>query len=490
MKRYQKEYSTYLDRKNTKEYHLYSYEKDRGNLYLDFVGKAGYIQNQYDLGTHKELNYIVYTGGIKFEGNITDYMDYYFYFRDETYNLEKKINDVRGYFENRGRGWISAGFRVNKKEIYMDTTETYLDFYLPYTDIRIGKSNNAWGPGHRSNLMISDNATSYVHFYDEIELGKFQLSSFTAGLRTYEKDPNRIIEMENGDTKQQYRKKYIAAHRLEISVLDNLKIGLNESVIYADKDLQLGYMIPFNFFWSEEHYEGDMDNSAMGADISYVPFKGFNLYGELFIDDLSLSELSDYRHSKFAYIGGMKYYPRFINDFKLTLEYSRVNPIVYTHRFNVDNFTHYRSNLGSFLYPNSDYIYAGLNKQWTSKFQTNIYYYRKRHGDNYTNNLDDFVNVGGDMYTPDTLRQNSNLKEDLNFLDGIKETTKNIGVNLKYLVEWKNIYKNLSINNLYIKVNYELSNYNQKLPENIKSDSAKRIDKNLNSFEILFEYNY
>ncbi|TYB30571.1 MAG: capsule assembly Wzi family protein [Candidatus Mcinerneyibacterium aminivorans] len=490
LKRYRKKYSSYIEDNNKKEYHLYSYERDEGNLYLDFVGKTGYVKNQYDLQTEKKLNYLIYTGGITFKGNVTDYMDYYFYFRDETYNLEEKLSDVRGYFENRGRGWIASGFRVDKKEIYMDTTETYLDFYLPYTDIRIGKNNNSWGPGNKSNVMISDNATSYVQFYDEIEIGKFQLSSFTGGLRTYLMDPNTTIELENGDTKQQYRKKYIAAHRLEISVLDNLKVGINESVIYADKNLQLGYMIPFNFFWSEQHYEGDRDNSTMGADVSFVPFRGVNLYGEIFIDDLSVSELSDYKHSKFAYLGGINYYPHFVNDIKLILEYSRVNPIVYTHRFNVDNFTHYRSNIGSFLYPNSDYLYAGINKNWTSKLQTEIYYFKKRHGDNYTDQSDEFVNVGGDMYTPHALSSESNIKENLNFLDGIKETTRKIGINLKYLIEWKNIYKSFSINNLFLKVNYELSQYEQKLPDNIKTDSADRIDENLNSFEVLVEYNY
>ena len=505
---YRSKYSSYIKNVNKSEYHLFSYEKDRGNFYLDFVGRMGKIVDEYDFKIDEKLSYLVYTSGLTFKGNITDSMDYYFYFVDETMNGEldsikgsetisyideygdnitKTYSRVDKYFENKGVGWINTGFRVDKSEIYFDTTEAYMNFYLPYLTLEIGKNKNSWGPGEISNVMLSDNATSYVQFKNKLELGIFQLTSLTAKLRTDELDPNTEIVTDIGDTKYQYRKKYLAAHRLEIDLSKNIKIGLNESVIYADKDLQLGYMIPFNFFWSEQHYEGDRDNSSMGIDFSVKPFNRFSFYGELFLDDLSVSELNDYRHAKYSYLVGLKYYPKILPNSKISLEYSRVNPIVYTHRFNIDNFTHYNSNIGSFLYPNSEYYYISLEKKWNSKLTSNIYYYRQNHGDNYIDDDNNYINVGGDIYYPDRL---SGDKEEiaLEFLKGVKKKTRTLGVNLSYLIEWEKFYKNLSINNLYLKFNAEYNKYIKECPENI--NEIDNYNKKLTKLKLFLQYNY
>jgi len=508
LKYYQRKYSSYIDNFKNDEFHLYSYKKEKGNLFLDFVGRMGQVNDEYDFKIDDKLSYIVYTSGLTFKGNITDNMDYYFYFVDETMNGElenikgsetisyideygdnitKTYSLIEKYFENKGVGWINTGFRVDKSEIYFDTTEVYMNFYLPYLTLEIGKNKNSWGPGEISNVMLSDNSTSYVQFKNKLDLGKFKLTSLTAKLRTDELDPNTEIETDVGDTKYQYRKKYLAAHRLEIDLSKNIKIGLNESVIYADKDLQLGYMIPFNFFWSEQHYEGDRDNSSMGIDFSVKPFNRFSFYGEIFLDDLSVSELNDYRHTKYSYIVGLKYYPKILSNTKISLEYSRVNPIVYTHKFNIDNFTHYNSNIGSFLYPNSEYYYVGLKKRWNSKLTSNIYYYRQNHGDNYIDNEGYYINVGGDMYYPDRL---SGTTEDrkYSFLNGVKEKTKSMGIKLSYLIEWKNLYKNLSINNLYLKFNAEYNKYIKECPENI--DEVDNYEKKLTKLKLFLQYNY
>ena len=496
-------YSDFMTTQNS-EFHLYSYKNKKSNFHLDFVGRCG-IENKFDTSIEKNLNTIIYTSGFKFFGNITDNFDYSFWFVDETSHgdteklkgtktftykdeknnsITKTIKTLDEYIKNRGLGWVN--FAPEKNEIYFDRTDVFMNFYLPYLTLHLGKDTNIWGPATLSHLLLSDNATSYLEYTVKIDLGPFILTSMTAKLRTNEYDPNTKIILENSDEKYEFRKKYIAAHRAEFHI-KNFIFALNEAVIYADKPFQFGYAIPFNFFWSEQHYEGDRDNMALGADFSYIPIKGIALYGEFFLDDLSTGKLSDYRHTKYAFTLGSRIYPTFLKDGRITVEYSRVNPIIYTHRFNVDNFTHYNSNIGSFLSPNSDYLFFAVEKDIASKLKGKLSFYTERHGDNYIDNTEHFQNVGGDIYYPDKLNDNSKPFP-FSFLAGTKKTTKKIGLELSYLIEWKNFYKNLSINNLHLTCSVSYLDYEKSSPADAKL--KENLSEKHTNFSFMLRYNY
>ena len=101
---------------------------------------------------------------------------------------------------------------------------------------------------------------------------RLKFCSFTGFLRTYPQITYESITEQSGEeiNREMQSKKYIAAHRLEIAVTDNLDIGLNEVVVYGDRGLEFAYLNPIMFYRSAEHYLGDMDNATMSADFNWI----------------------------------------------------------------------------------------------------------------------------------------------------------------------------------------------------------------------------
>lgn len=416
---------------------------------INLSGRLGYVGGEYVAGIKESADYVIYTSGITASGTLGKTAEYFMSFNDETASgagallgsvrsltyddgAGGTVTDSRSglfYFKRaHGYGWFN--FNTERDEAYFDRTDVIFEIKLPFCAVSAGKFSDSWGPAAWDNLMLSENATSFNQIRFVFETGPLTLISLSGGLRTEELDPGSGIEVANGDVKYSYRKKYLAAHRLEAD-LGRLSLGFNEAVVYTDKDLQLGYMIPMNIYWSEQHYEGDRDNTVMGMDFSYVPADGIHLYGELFLDDLSLRQLGDYRHTKAAYIIGASVYPSFAKDVAIRAEYSRVNPFVYTHRFVTDSYTHYYTGLGSQLMPNSDRIKAAA--EWTPLPGLDITLSGSltRHGDVYVDEDGAFVNTGGDLSYPD-IAGDSDDAADLCFLKGERSGILSAGIHFRY----------------------------------------------------------
>jgi hypothetical protein len=180
---------------------------------------------------------------------------------------------------------------------------------------------------------------------------------------------------------QKDRKKYIYAHRLEFSLFDNvLQAGINEVIITGDATNQnLGvrnkinpedtgvvrgwewaYLIPFVPFKFVEHYAGDRDNAAVSLDFSlWYPDK-CRWYLEFLLDDMlnPLELFSDDWGNKWALTAGGQYFTGvFSRDLNLSIEYSHVEPWVYTHFYGGSHsYTHYGQSLGNPLGPNSQAV--------------------------------------------------------------------------------------------------------------------------------------
>jgi hypothetical protein len=179
---------------------------------------------------------------------------------------------------------------------------------------------------------------------------------------------------------QKDKKKYIYAHRLEFSLLgDALQAGINEVIVTGDatnQDLgtrntinsgdsvergwEWAYLIPFVPFKFVEHYTGDRDNAAVSLDFSlWYPDK-CRWYLEFLLDDMlnPLELFSDDWGNKWALtVGGQYFTGVFSRDLNLSIEYSHVEPWVYTHFYGGSHsYTHYGQSLGNPLGPNSQAV--------------------------------------------------------------------------------------------------------------------------------------
>jgi hypothetical protein len=308
--------------------------------------------------------------------------------------------------------------------VYHDETVGYLFLNIPYVEVELGKNNNRWGPGRTGALALSDYATSY----DQIKLSaKFWKARFTyvhGFLRQYPPLTDREY-MVNGVTRKIFSNKFLAAHRLEVRPWRWLQVGLHETVIYGERNVELAYLNPINFYRSAEHFLGDRDNAMMGMDVELRPRRDVRLYAELLLDDFSVSRIGDdWYGNKTAWLAGAHLTnPLHIARSDFRFEYVRLEPYLYTHTFPINVYKNYGSELGHWAGPNSDVLYGEflywLNLRWQFKLQATHY----RHGANPADR-----NIGGDIDRAFVPGDPQTVK----FLDGIKEQRTTLGVQASY----------------------------------------------------------
>ena len=156
----------------------------------------------------------------------------------------------------------------------------YLDTKISYTknslSIEFGKFDRHWGFGKRS-IYLSKKVPSYPQFGINWEINdRLRLIYFHGFLNSGIIDSSRSNFYKNSFSRRTIDiPKNIASHRIEWIFNPNIKIGLNESVIYAFRNIDVHYLIPFAPFYPIENYLGDIDNIQMGLDASFKIKKNF-----------------------------------------------------------------------------------------------------------------------------------------------------------------------------------------------------------------------
>ena len=174
--------------------------------------------------------------------------------------------------------------------------------------------------------------------------------------------------------------KYLHAHRLAFNVSDNFSFGLTETIVYGSRppglygddereerrSMEVIYVLPFVPYLFAQSYGGDRENTGMSADFSWKLFKMFELYGELFIDDLNtITSFFDdtWWGNKWAASIGVAIDSAKIGVFNwdYNFEYTQIEPWVYTHHKGPgSDYSHFGNSLGSDLGPNSREFYSRL----------------------------------------------------------------------------------------------------------------------------------
>lgn len=189
-----------------------------------------------------------------------------------------------------------------------------------------------------------------------------------------------ILQLKN----QKDFNRYLHAHRLNFKVSKSFSFGLTETIVYGSTDNLYGndekemrsmeaiYLVPFVPYMFVEYYTGDRENKAISMDFSWKIFNLFELYGELFIDDLfTITSFfdDDWWGNKWATSLGVAVDSAKVGSFNwdFNLEYTRIEPWVYTHHKGKNNeYSHFGNSLGSDLGSNSREIYSriGLYKDF------------------------------------------------------------------------------------------------------------------------------
>lgn len=206
----------------------------------------------------------------------------------------------------------------------------YVTFQLlkDYIGTEIGRGRNFIGNGYRS-LFLSDFANDYTYMKFNTRVWHLEYTNLYAQMNSTNVNPNGALP-----------KKYMTMHHLGWNITKNLNVGIFEQVIFSRTDsignnsFDLSYLNPIMFYRSLEHGLGDVDNVQLGFDIKYNIWGKVQLYTQVMVDDMSISNFGKgFYGNKFAYQFGSKYIDAFgVSNLDLQGEVNIVDPYTYSHK--------------------------------------------------------------------------------------------------------------------------------------------------------------
>lgn len=156
----------------------------------------------------------------------------------------------------------------------------FINFSFSQGYIRAGRFSSFWGI--RQSLILSPK--------NQLDGLEYHLKWGRLGL-TY-----RLAELDNFeiDIFNDVFRRYLAAHRLDLFLAKNLRIGFFETVIFggSGRTIDLNYLNPILFFHSDQLNDNINDNISLGFDASYIYKNKIYLYGQLLVDDFQIENKS------------------------------------------------------------------------------------------------------------------------------------------------------------------------------------------------------
>lgn len=305
--------------------------------------------------------------GAKFYGYVFDDIGYYFNFVDYR-EVGTAINF--GKVNTPDPGVLPTNNLQNLPRTLLEynTTEVQFTFHIGAFNFSLEKMQNIWGLERNGNLTFSNKAPSYPQIKLRVPVTDWMDFVYIhADLNSNTIDSSRSYYVHSPvDTnffREVDRPKYMAAHMVEFTPVHGVDISLGESVVYSDKGPLLIYLIPIMFFKSAEHYNLDKDNIQWFGNLDLNLIRNVNVYGSIFIDDLSLDKIfiAQEHPNYFGYAFGFQTYDVLLKNLEFNAEYTRINPWVYTHMYPATTFTNNGYVMGHWMGQNSDNIYLNLS---------------------------------------------------------------------------------------------------------------------------------
>jgi len=311
-------------------------------------------------------NNMTYFGGVCLKGYFGKHWGINFLFRD--INEKGDTIDYLKDFTNQ-QGIVITGQSNNTLNY------SKLNFNVGYTwekgSLIIGKDDLSLGYGAAGNIILSGKAPSFPYILFNFNPWKWvHFNYFHGWLQSDIIDSARTYNTGSGVAGSQriiYRSKFIANHSIVITPSKGLDIGIGESIVYSDK-LNIGYLIPVNFFKAYDHYTSDYAIGA-GSNAQFFALissrnhiKKTHLYAQLFIDEIRLSKIfnKNERRNQLGYTFGINRTDLFLNYLSLGAEYTRINPFVYNNLIPTQTYASHSYSLGDWMGNNADriFIYA------------------------------------------------------------------------------------------------------------------------------------
>ena len=310
----------------------------------------------------------------------------------ETFRLQHNGEASRAYYTDhleisgtKGRIDFTSQYtyhRLTRNDQFAELPESYKEGYildrdyiqwltwdyptssLTYThpDFRVGIHRQPvyWGYSATNSPILSNNVNPLPHIEFQTKVRHLRFKFIHARL-----SPNSPVRDDTVNVRRN-----LAAHRVEFDLTPNFEFAFNEMIIYANREFEVGYLNPVNFFFAEEHVQGNLDNKLMAIDFKWRVLPGLSGYGTWFFDELDFWKLfSDWWGNKFVFQLGATYYPQ-ANLPSVSLEYTAARPWTYAHKSPVNSYTSSSRSLGLPIGPNTSMIL--MSSQWIPRSSFNI----------------------------------------------------------------------------------------------------------------------
>lgn len=285
-----------------------------------------------------------------------------------------------------GQRLDNPGYLLNRPGLqYKEATNTSGGHVGDYSDMRGGVMAYAWWgsigvqreairwgeSNHCSNILSGHNPAVPMLTMQLTPCKWFQFDYFHAWLVSNVLDSTSFYVEENtlGQTEREYRpaKKYMAANMFTFIPCKYVQFSFGNSIIYGESTIQAAYFIPFAFYKSLDHLltkgvNSENQNSQVFGSISVRPWDHIQLYGSLFIDEISFSRLkpNNRENNPISYLVGFNWSGWPVRGLSLKAEFMRSYIATYKHSIAQLAYTSNSYNMGHYMGDNAQSIYVQL----------------------------------------------------------------------------------------------------------------------------------
>jgi hypothetical protein len=419
--------------------HLYLWEDSTRSFYFDLLLGFNYDRRNDDV--YRTNQFETY----KFRGTFNENLGY---------QLQVAFYRIKGSEGYRTEDPVLKNSWVNEKDdqVYFDLSGGDLAWSTEYVDFHFAYQPVSWGPGENAQLILSKDVAQYPYFS--------LAHHWSWGSFTYMH--GKLLALANGDSidgQPVYPDKWIVSNRFEFSPIKSMSVGLTGMILYGNRYLEWSYLLPFIYLRAVEHNLRDRDNALLAVDLEARLWRGIKVYGTFLIDELWTKKLfTDWWGNKHGFQAGTHITDPFgIPNLALRFEYSAIMPWVYTHKYNVNRYINDGVALGNWAGPNSEIIYAHIEKDLHQRLIVGFKYQQWKHGDNYPNE-----NIGGDILVGHNvlLGDQEEPRATRTFLEGILSTNRMYEFYTQY-----QLFNDFFINLAARKIESQTTEFSQNLTE-------------------------
>ncbi|MHC1739244.1 MAG: hypothetical protein AB9882_14660 [Ignavibacteriaceae bacterium] len=352
---------------------------------------------------------------------------------------------------------VSQSFSFNYTKInYFDGTEGYIQLQNGFAKLQAGRERVLWGTGNINRAVLDFTPQLFDFIKLDLEYDIFSFS-FLHGWMVEKSDtiivPGTLHEIRTKPSK------YFAISRFGLNPLENLSLGISQSVVYAERPFEMAYLNPFLFWESAQRSMNDLDNSFLTFNFTYYPIRGIQINSTFVMDDINFefyfSDKWNHKNNRNLWQAGVQLtHPILPSQMTLTLEYIQIRPFTFSHP-GLQTGLAYTNNgaiLSADIEPNSTLLSVNLDYSITPRLRVSLLYENYMHGKNILDASGNLLkNVGGDIFQSYSVFTDEKAK----MLDGDLEVENRYTLFMRYYLSAK---INLEFSAKYVVYNYLLQN--------------------------------